>query len=425
MKQLIKCVIGEKNTKRIKKAIQSKKYFDDIKKGTVGKIITELEHRVYAVDGYHLFFGYYDIQQGNADNSKLLVHKLKKGAISGIDEITISYIDKRNGEIKDVATSKAWNWQQGSRLRWNPLEEDCIFFNNTANGNYCTELWDMNEKKLIHRYNRAFYDISPGADYGLSLNFARLQRLRPGYGYSNFVDLTQNEVAPVDDGIFFEDMATGETRCLINLRELSLENHVGDEYESYVNHISISPNGSGFIFFYVWTKGKNMLWKNALYYYDFKSKNRRLITREIVTSHYCWIDESNLIFTSTDGKYYICNVESNARILENPKLVRDGHPSYIKGGNVIISDTYPLKGDYQHIFMADIYDSEYCELVCVFSDPRMYGEYRCDTHPRITRDRTLMTIDSTYKGEMERSVIEFDISSVHLGTNTSVRDGII
>ena len=72
-----------------------------------------------------------------------------------------------------------------------------------------------------------------------------------------------------------------------------------------------------------------------------------------------------------------------------------------------ISDTYPQKNDFQTLFFASLKDDHYKECARIYSDPRLFGERRCDLHPRISKDGTLITIDSTMIGR--RCVIEIDL----------------
>lgn|GEM_PF-1856558 len=407
MKITIKRIIGQNNTNRIKSLFQLVKYYDDKQKKRIGQIKSNLNFKVYELEDKHLFFGYYDIPQSNNNNDKLLVHKLGLGAIAGQDSIYISYIDKKANNIVDISKSYAWNWQQGSRLRWNNICDDEIYFNNYYENEYCTELWDIKSKRLIKRYNEAFYDISSDGKYGLSLDFSRLQRLRPGYGYCNKKDKTKGICAPENDGIVYVNLETEAKEKIIDLSELARENNISSKYESYINHISISPDSRFFIFFYLWTLGAGMPWKNCMYMYDIANKTKKIITKDIIVSHYCWHGNNNLIITSIEGNYYNYDFKNNeVSKLENKVFIHDGHPSVVSD-NKLLSDTYPLDGNFQTLFTASIEGDEYKELAQIYSDPRMFGEYRCDTHPRLFKDNKSVTVDSTFSGLKKRCIIEF------------------
>ena len=248
-----------------------------------GHISCRGNYKVYSIPGKHVFFGYYDIKQENRAGDKLLVHVLDKNASIGITPVTIAYIDKTNGKFETLTQSNAWSWQQGSRLRWSNKKPDEIYFNNYDNG-YCCELWDVNEKKLKRRFTRAFYDIAPDETYALSLNFSRLQRLRSGYGYSNEADATKDIAFPKDDGVFYTDLETDETRLLISLEKLAELNALNNSVQGYINHISICRDSRKFIFFFLWTAADYLPWNNCLYLYDMENEKLILLEDKIIVS---------------------------------------------------------------------------------------------------------------------------------------------
>ena len=130
-----------------------------------------------------------------------------------------------------------------------------------------------------------------------------------------------------------------------------------------------------------------------------------MVDNSIIVSHYCWVTSDKMIITSTKGDYYIYNLNDCLKEkIDNEYLIHDGHPSYL-GNGLIITDTYPLRYDRQHVFIADISNNHYEELLEVYSDPRLFEEKRCDTHPRVTADKKYVTIDSSFRNG-ERCVIE-------------------
>lgn len=48
-----------------------------------------------------------------------------------------------------------------------------------------------------------------------------------------------------------------------------------------------------------------------------------------------------------------------------------------------ISDTYPLEHNLQTLFEYDINTNVQKEIVEAYSSPLLYGEQRCDMHPRL------------------------------------------
>ncbi len=409
IKQKIKKRVGRNGVAAYHVVKQQAKYRMASLRGSEGTIETSLKYRIYEEKDRNLFFGYYDLQQLCKDRSMLLAHSLARGAMPDRDDIDICRIDRESGEIRRIATSKAWNWQQGSRLRWHPCNNDCILYNDYADGGYCTRVFNLQSNTTEVIFPRALYDVSPDFSYGLSLNFSRLQRLRPGYGYSRISDDSTDAVAPEDDGLWKLNLETNECTLLFSLKQLDDMAEKSNIEQSYLNHISISPDGERFIFFHLWTSSAGMSWKNKLYVCDKDGRKLFCLEHEGTVSHYCWKNNTTLLVTWLDGKYFEYDVSTGHRMQVGAgKLIYDGHPSYFQDQRRFLSDTYPLENNLQHLFIFDNETETKTDLMSFYSDPRLYDEYRCDAHPRLSEDGTLVTIDSTYS-QKKRAIIEMSL----------------
>ncbi len=404
-KMRIKHILGPEIVNVLKNTIQEGKYIRDYICGYEGRICTSHDYKVYSIDGQHVFFGYYDLHQANASNKYLLAHVLPIGAMMGTADIKIGYIDREKGGITTFTNSKAWNWQQGSRLRWHPVFEDEVLFNDYSEGTYITKVWNLKQKCVVEQYPYAFYDINKDFSYGISLNFSRLQRLRPGYGYSNKVDTTVGDYAPKEDGLFLFDIAKMNSTMVISLYDLACQANSLD-YQNYINHVAFSPDGFHFLFFHIYTGDTNFSWKTRLMVGNTNCQSWCLLD-DIVVSHYCWLNSKTILVTSIDGDYYLLDLDGKKVALDNPHLKNDGHPSVDYNNHTILCDTYPLKHNYQKLFFTNMEGQLYKEVAQIYSDPRMYGEYRCDLHPRLSREGNILTVDATHVGR--RCVIEFSV----------------
>ena len=256
IKNKIKRILGDKGISKLKairgiyRNIQSK-----MRDGSDCKIISSSWEncKIYEDNSKHVFFGYYDIQQFNKAQDKLLLTKVNRNAETKKDAAELLWIDMKNEEEHSITNTSAWCWQQGARLRWHPFENDVVLFNDCVEGHYITRLWNIVDNKETGRFPRAIYDITPDMKYGFTLNYSRLQRLRPGYGYNTLPDDTQNIKAPKDDGLFCVDLETRDVSLMVSLAELSERSPESIELWNYINHISVSPSGQRLIFFHVWT----------------------------------------------------------------------------------------------------------------------------------------------------------------------------
>lgn len=360
--------------------------------------------REYGLPGGHLFFGYYDLQQVDSEGWRLLAHAVPIHADPARNAAEIAWVDARDGSIHTITATRAWCWQQGARLRWNPLEKETVLLNNVVRGQYRTEAWSLSGKKL-YDFPLAFYDLSGDVETGIGLNFSRLQRLRPGYGYPVLPDATSGLGAPRNDGVFLTSLKNGDTRLAFSLMELAESSRAPANAQHYVNHVSVSPGGKRFIFFHLWTPGAFSQWDMRLYTADMDGGGLRCVESESVASHYAWRDDDTLLYTTCGGskgrpsRYILANVaDGTRRVLSSEHLQEDGHPSFLPEGNAFLSDTYPQARCMQRLFEIGADGEGYRPLMDIYADPLKYGEKRCDLHPRVTPDGRILTIDNTRNG---------------------------
>lgn len=364
---------------------------------------------ILSITSHHVFFGYYDLSQMDNDEKKLLVHIANQKSNPQCDPIKICTYNLVEKKYEIITQSFAWSWQQGCRLRWNPVDSSQIMFNNCVDGKYVCEIWDTNKKCRVREIPIALYDIDSNLAYGYGVNFSRLQRLRPGYGYSSLPDSTKGQRIPLNDGIFRYDFRKDEVKLIISYERLC-EDFSDNLYEHYINHISVSPDGSRFMFFHLWSLGDVNKWKMRLYVSDQEGKELKLLEETDVISHYTWKDNKTILTTkiNNDSKetcYYQYEIENGRKLsVKESHLYLDGHPTYLKDGKAFISDTYPQPDNFQHLFCIDTESDRYYPILDIYHDPRMYGEKRCDLHPRVSKSNNYITIDTTYKGG-SRSVV--------------------
>ena len=92
--------------------------------------------RITPADEYY-FFGYYDLQPFNLSGAYHLAHKStfmnrlqKKG-----DVVEFGVINMDNYKYERIGETRAWNFQQGAMLQWNPKEaEREIIYNDIVDG---------------------------------------------------------------------------------------------------------------------------------------------------------------------------------------------------------------------------------------------------------------------------------------------------
>lgn len=373
----------------------------------------------FAVDEGHTFFGYYDVTPFSKNNERLLamvlprIHRIPQPD----DSMTLGFFDVRDrGAFQRVAETTTWCWQQGCRLQWYPENEnELIIYNRMVNGRYGCVIQHVNTKEEVREYCRPIYDLDGAGKWALSLNFSRLQRLRPGYGYVSLPDETEGNLCPDNDGVWLMDLRTGTFKMILSLAVLSefesLPSMEGAEH--YVNHLSFNPSGDHFMFFHLWVTNGDQYGRLIVCKRD--GSEPRILEDQIRVSHYCWKSDRDLLvtvnFMNKHSQYNIYHDHSSRHTtIGQDVLTVDGHPSYSPDGSLLLTDTYPDKYREQALLLYST-EAGLTELGRFLLPFHFRGEYRCDLHPRWDRSGRYICIDSAHEGYRALYLLELRTSA--------------
>lgn len=372
--------------------------------GRIKDISTNYSYQVISIPNQHCFFGYYDISPFSLDCKKIL-----NIGIDGIsNKVDIHLFDIETKENPIIAEGNVWNWQQGCRLRWHPQNENYIIFNCINEGKYCSQIYNVKNNKPEAFIPIPIYDVDGAGKFGISLNFSRLGIMRPGYGYTTLpYDNYDEDLA--NEGIDIVNLENLEIKRLIRYKDLVnlLETNDNDLSHYYLNHLSFSPSGEKFLFFFI--NGSTKRHDAYMLVYDITSSMVIPLEMHDKVSHYTWLSEDDILATVYDDnnhcRYYQYNVSKKNRVLFN-SVNRDGHPSRYKEG-FVLTDTYPDRSrSVQNLLFTNKNDSSIC-IAEIFSTPEYGGEQRTDLHPRFNQEQTKVCVDMNRKGFREMCI--FDI----------------
>lgn len=350
------------------------------------------------------FFGYYDKCCCYEDNVLFHQNKLPSSKLPDISYPVSLYCKNiKTGVTIKIGESKAYNWQQGSRLHW--VSKDRVLFNvfNENRGLYQCVLYDTSEQSEIKRFDKPVQE-SYHEDYFLSINYRRLWNMRPDYCYRCLPKLSREELKDnVHDGIFYVDIKSGEAKLLHSISDVIKIDYRKqfDESNHNVNHLMLSPNGKRFIFIHRNYEGKRRF--DRLMISDFS--NLKVVIDEHYVSHCCWIDNSTIVgylkYRGEKGFFFI-NVDTLEVRCCQPMTdlhTGDGHPSY--NGRFVAFDTYPDKSRMQKLYLFDFKNSVVISLLELYQSARYEEECRCDLHPRFSKDGDKLFFDTVYHGHRE------------------------
>jgi hypothetical protein len=176
----------------------------------------------------------------------------------------IVLLDTQNGyAVRVVERTRAWNFQQGTMLYWNPASPETQFFFNDRDPEthdvFCV-LFDIERGERVAEYRYADQSfgnsgVAQNGGWFLGINYGRLARLRPVTGYPGVRDWTAGraEKHPVDDGIFRVNVETREKQLLVSFRQLAdllrPDRPDVDEKELFINHTLWSRSDERIFFF--------------------------------------------------------------------------------------------------------------------------------------------------------------------------------
>ncbi len=365
----------------------------------------QLKARQFSLTQAHVFFGYYDVSPFDAKEELLLAcaASIPLKTPGTTDQLRVGFFDLRQElpTFQEFGTTTTWCWQQGCRLQWYPrLSESAVIYNCLVEGRYGCVVRDVQSGRVLKTMTSPTYAISPDGSRGLSLDFSRLHRLRPGYGYTTLADATANDPEPAESGIWLIDMDSGERELLHSLRDLAANNHPGpsSEAQHYVNHLLFNPSGNRFLFFHAWTNTAGRR-STRLLTSDVDGGNLCLHAAPGNASHYVWKNDEELLcsFVAPDAttNYLQVNAVTGQSWTVDPlKLARDGHPSFCLDGTAVLLDTYPDRCCNSQLLVYHLDGRGADAIHTEFIPSTLRGEFRCDLHPRIALSGKQICIDS-------------------------------
>lgn len=429
-----------------------------------------MRHKVALTNGAQLvavssgpvghFFGYYDINPWDADEKRLLGHRVlepQRFPDSG-DEVQLGIFDltKTPPSFEAITATTAWNYQQGAMFQWVALGVDRVVYNNLQDGQARGMLRSLSDDTEVV-LSRPIAALSRDGSQALSLNFGRLTWARPGYGYLGLDDPYADEKLPTDDGVFGVDMRTGDSRLLLSLPEIA---DVGrspdmDQAQHFVNHLGFNPSGERICFIHLY-KLPNGDVRSRLMVAANDGRDPRVLIRGM-TSHYTWLSDRALLCWAGDrrlldsgsgsgsqgtrgwrryvpvdrlkrlyrmmgkprwlmyrimsDRYYIFDVETGRRsVLGEGVLMQDGHCTVSPNGRWVCVDTYPDARRQVRLGLYDLHNNRYHPVLRLHSPPELEDEIRCDLHPRWSPTGRQLCIDSAHTGI--RQIYTIDVSGI-------------
>lgn len=377
--------------------------------------------RVSPDDGYEYFYGYYDKSPWDASDRYMICIRVRQAykSVAPKEPGVVGVIDTQDGNtFKKIGVTRSWNVQQSCMAQWmGPDFGTRILYNDFRDGRYCAVIYDFKNRKEEKVLPLAAYDVARDGSFILSLDFSRLHRMRPGYGYSNLPDTTKGELCPDKGCIWKVDIETGKVTELFKYTDFAAfePDESMQEAEHKVNHLMISPNCRRFMVLHRWfQKGRK---HTRLVTVNVDKTEMYNLSDDVFVSHCYWKNDDEILSflrkKETGNHYYLMKDKTREYKMFWPELNTDGHCSYSPDGSLIITDTYPNRRRIASVYLCTENDNRARRIARVSAPFRYDNDCRCDLHPRWNREGTKICIDSVHEGK--RGLYVLPVPTVDIG----------
>ena len=363
----------------------------------------------------HHFFGYFDKFPWDKSGKRILAQETAFTARQPVpgEKAVIGIIE--NKVFTPVAETDSWCWQQGCMLQWLNDADNKIIYNDREGDYFAARILDLSTGKT-ETLCRPIYCLSPDGRRALSLNFARLDRERPGYGYPGAVDPNKDKDHPDDEGIWLVDLKKNKAELVVSydrlVREFPYEGENNmNGVKSWVNHILFSPDSRRFAFFHRWRCHTNGGWLTHMFTANIDGTDLYPLNLQDFSSHYTWFAPDRIInYSSRDiaGHQYYDYTDRTGKIdiVGRDVFPGDGHCSYSSNGKWMLTDSYPQPDSTRRLYLYDLAGKQAYEIGSFYSDPAYPPPTRCDLHPNWSRDDRFVCIDSIHEGSRQMYLLD-------------------
>ncbi len=367
-------------------------------------------------DGFEYYYGYYDKSPWDITDRYMICIKVVQAyrSVAPKEPGIVGLIDTQdNNCFIKIGATHSWNVQQSCMAQWmGPDFQSRIIYNDFRNKKYCSVIFNVKEMKEEKVLPLPVYDVARNGSFALSLDFSRLHRMRPGYGYSNTPDKTKGILCPDETCIWKMDIPSGKVTPLFKYTEMAAfePDETMNHAEHKVNHLMISPDGKRFMVLHRWfQKGKK---HTRLVTVNIDKTEMYNLSDDVFVSHCYWKNNDEILSflrkNETGDHYYLMKDKTQEYKLYWHELNTDGHCSYSPDLKYIITDTYPNRKRIASVYLCtENGGKDGCakRIARVFAPFRYDNDCRCDLHPRWNHAGTKICIDSVHEGKRAMYVI--------------------
>jgi hypothetical protein len=359
------------------------------------------------------FFGFHDKCPWSVDQTRLLAHRarIENRMPRPHEPVDIGYFAAPDyASFTSIASSRAWNWQQGSMLQWLGPSGHLVF-NDCDGAKLVARVVDSTGRRTA-LLPRPVAAVSADGRWALSYSFERMRHVARAYAYANGSDAEDDDPQSARDGLFLLDVAANKVQKLFTIADLAAaqpDETMSGAYH-YLTHCLFNRSGSRFLFLHRWVRG-GRTW-TRLVSSDLGGDRRHIFPTNGMVSHFCWRDDRHVLaYASTAAagdRYHLFEDESERFATIGDDFFRaDGHPQFSPNGAWLLTDSYPDRSRLQSLFVYDMDRQSGTTLARLKIPLRYRYDVRCDFHPRWSRDGRWICFDSAHTGRRALCTLEW------------------
>lgn len=370
-------------------------------------------HKRIQIPGKQVFCGYYDLPPFSADENQILLHVIEQNADPEKCPASLVLYDLASNQVTQITKTDLWCWQLGSRLCWLDRQGEKIAANLIYENDFGAAIWQKTDQgfTLEKHLSSGVFDWSSDGKLACSLNFARLDQQRPGYGYRRRPDANHDKLVPENDGVFVIEVERNKRHLIYSIADAVKLCGMPRDRFFYINHISWNQSATRLLFFLVGNDGKRRT--SAAIIIDPDGSNPWVWHphQTISVSHYHWENDRDLIITATlrdhgFGFYQVTDKIDNQPIRCIPNLRDDGHPTQVPNmPGHMLTDTYPDTVGEQSLLIVNKKCGAQQKLARFYAPPAFVAAQKCDLHPRMSASGKKICVDTCYDGQRGVSVL--------------------
>lgn len=305
--------------------------------------------------------------------------------------------------------------------QWLPCGRHLVW-NDREAGGFVARLHDS-ETGRTRTLGRPVYAVAPSGRFALSVNMARLDGARPGYGYVGGKGARLDEGAPRKDGVWRLRLRDGREKLILPLSRAvaflasrlppgERDEHLSGALVHWFNHVKIAPGGKRFTCKLRWRaadlKGPWTGLMGVSLTCGTDGEDLRLLARG--TSHVMWLDDERLyLWHQARGAFATIRdaaPEGTDRAEPFPELIRANvHLRHLAADDRLCVYDTPYRPEIE-LNLLDREARSATRIARFTGHDPAHGAFRCDLHPVPSADGGRIVVTSLQDGGRQIYAVE-------------------